>query len=268
MRRAEVLYLTVAAVALDLVNRRVIHTAVILNPKPNLMIRSKLAMAILSIAASCALLFVLFQSHSHTGFAPDSIEEAPSSSDVSNVYTNNRFGYTVIIPDGYRLAKEIMSATNNSEATNTDYFVVVTNLSVARESLVAAEIQRLDTQQRLVSAQAVMSGDDFIITPTSESLGLDFAKRLSASPVPGTNIPTVQNIESDTLRNGEAIARYSLANLNDPQMRLDTVFIPYSSSPQRPDAAPLMGFLVQSPEDSNFSESAFVRFYKSFTLSH
>jgi hypothetical protein len=206
----------------------------------------------------------------HTSHSPSERTDLGSSSStaVNSKYTNDFYGYSVIIPNGYGLATDVMAASNDNEVTSTADFVVVTDLPPAREKLVAAQIQKLDPQRNLVSAQAAITGNDFTISPVIVDLGWDFAKHFAELAVPGTNIPTVEDLVSDTLDDGQGVVHYSIAVIDDPSMRLETVFVPVSSSSQEQKlvTTPIKGFLVQSLDDASFSEPAFTSFYKSFEL--
>jgi hypothetical protein len=226
----------------------------------------KLTISIVLIA--CCTVSVLLRAV----YLPPSSDRSGSSSQavvVANHYTNDRYEYSVTIPEGYWLAEDIMAASNDNETANAADYVVVTNLPPTQEQFVAAQIRKLDPQTNLVPLQAILTGNDFVISPAVTDLGFDFAQHFAGLAAPGTSIPIVENLATDTLDNGKGAVRYSLAIIDNPAMRLETEFIPISSSSyqQRLATTSIQGFLIQSLEDASFSGAAFTTFYKSFDLS-
>lgn len=234
------------------------------------MIRTKLIVVALLIILGSVLVALLvsnFYRARQTQGPQDA--SASSTNPVLSSFTNDRYGYSVTVPYGYRLANEIIAASNSNESRNTADFVVVTDLPPAQEQLVAAQIRKLDPQNRLVSAQAVLTGNDFTVSPVNVDLGWDFAKHFAALTVPGTNIATVQDLASDTLDDGQEAVSYSLAIIDNPSIRLETVFISTGSTGREQALATtsVQGFLIQALDDASFSEPAFASFYRSFDLS-
>lgn len=201
------------------------------------MTRNKFVVVSLAIIFGSVLVALLFFYLHHARQTRGSLEaSAPSNNAVQSEYVNDRYGYSITIPNGYRLANEMIAASNGSGSTNTAEFLVVTDLPPAQEQLVAKQIRKLDPQDTLVSAQEVLTGNDFTVSPSNVDLGWDFAKHFAAMTVPGTNIATIQDLASDTLDDGQEAVRYSLAIIDNPKIRLETVFIPASSTLQEQTA--------------------------------